>query len=94
MSTRVIGFRTSNDPIYKKHAAVLRACIDADIEELPKETANYFGTKYPDNYLLEEALQVEIPKTDWSDGDMSEGYEIRVSEIPAGVEIIRFTNSY
>lgn len=50
MSTHVIGHRSNNDPTYLKHAKVLRACIDAEIEELPKETAEYFGHSEPDEY--------------------------------------------
>lgn len=93
MSTHVIGFRTSNDPDYKKHSKVLRACIDAGISELPKETAEYFDSKYPEEYLFEAALEVEIPVTKYH-GDMSQGFELKVSDIPAGVETIRFYNSY
>ena len=94
MSTYVKGLISPEHKTYKKHASVLRACIDANIEKLPKETADYFGSEYPDEYLFEEKLEVEIPKHEWDDGDMSQGYEIVVSEIPAGVHTIRFVNSW
>ena len=93
MSTHVVGYRSANDPEYAKHAKVLRACIEADIKLLPKETAEYFNSEYPEEYLFEEALEVKIPMTEYS-GDMVEGYEIKVSEITSGVETIRFYNSY
>ena len=93
MSTRVEGFIPPNDPLYKKHAAVLKACLEAEIEELPKETAEYFETKYPDPCLFEEKLTVELPIKDWSD-ESSEGFELFVKDIPAGVEKIRFSNSW
>jgi len=93
MSTRVIGLKSANGPIYKKHAAVLRACIDAGIKKLPEETAKYFGSEYPDNYLFEEVLEIDIPKHEYSE-DMVEGYEVHISELPEEVEVIRFFNSY
>lgn len=94
MSTHVVGFRTGNDLDYQKHSKVLRACIDAGIKKLPKETANYFGDEYPCESLFEEVLEVNIPVTKWDDGDMREGYEIKLIDIPLGVETIRFYNSY
>ena len=94
MSTYVKGFVSPNNETYKKHSKVLRACIDAGISELPKETAEYFGSEYPEEYLFEEKLEVEIKQHEWTDNDMSQGYEIKVSEIPKGVEVIRFVNSW
>ena len=93
MSTRVIGFVSPNDENYKKHSKVLIACIEAGIKELPKETANYFGSTYPEEYLLEEKLEISIPAHEYS-ADMQVGYEIIVSEIPEGVNKIRFYNSW
>ena len=93
MSTHVIGLRTDKDETYKKHLKVLKACIEADIEKLPAETAKYFDCEYPEEYLAEEALTVEMPTKEWSNSHSS-GYEIKVSEIPVGVETIRFSNSW
>lgn len=93
MSTRVIGFVSPNDENYKKHSKVLIACIEAGIKELPKETANYFGSTYPEEFLLEEKLEISIPVHEYS-ADMQVGYEIIVSEIPEGVNKIRFYNSW
>lgn len=94
MSTNVKGFVSPNNETYKKHCNVLRACIDAGVSELPKETAEYFGSEHPSEYLFECKLEVEIKKHKWSDDDMSQGYEIKISEIPEGVEVIRFINSW
>ena len=74
MSTHVIGLRTDKDETYKKHLKVLNACIEADIEKLPAETAKYFDSEYPEKYLAEEALEVEIPRKEWSDGDRTVSY--------------------
>ena len=94
MSTRVVGFISDDDPTYKKHSKVLIACYEAGIKELPKETSDYFGSDCPELYLLEEKLEIKIPKYNYDDGDMQEGFEIIVSEIPEGVSKIRFINSW
>lgn len=93
MSTRVIGFISSENETYKKHEKVLVACIDAGIKKLPKETAEYFGSEYPAEYLLEQKLEIKIPKHEYNE-DMVEGYEVYISDIPEGVEKIRFVNCY
>ena len=94
ISTHVKGFISQEDSEYIKHSKVLKACIEAKVSNLPKETAEYFGGDYPEEYLLEEKLEVNIPKYHWTDGFYSSGYEIIVSEIPKGVHKIRFTNSW
>lgn len=93
MSTSVRGFVSSHDENYKKHSKVLIARMEAGISELPKETAEYFGSKYPERYLLEEKLEVSIPKHKYG-SDSSDGFEIIISEIPEGVYKIRFVNSW
>jgi hypothetical protein len=93
MTIGITGFVSPENETYKKHSKVLLACLDADIEELPKETAKYFGTKYPEKYLLEEKLSIEIRKYVYSN-ESEEGFEIFLSEIPKGVYKIRFTNSW
>lgn len=93
MSTYITGFVSPENETYKKHSKVLLACLDADIEKLPKETAEYFGSGYPEKYLLEEKLSIQIPKHKYCE-DMTQGFEIIVSEIPEGTYKIRFTNSW
>lgn len=93
MTTKVKGFVSPEDDIYKKHSRVLLACIDAKISELPKETAEYFGGKYPEREMLEDKLEVKIPKHVYNE-ESEEGFEIIVGEIPVGVYKIRFVNSW
>lgn len=93
MSTHIVGFVSEDDETYKKHSKVLIACNEAGINELPKETAKYFDSKYPSLSLLDDKLEVKIPQHEYS-ADMTEGFEIIVSEIPKGVHKIRFTNSW
>lgn len=93
LDTFIVGFISDETDIYKKHAAVLIACIAAGIKELPTETAEFFGSKYPSTSLFEEVLQVKIPYKQ-SSKDTNDFFEILVSDIPKHVHKIRFTNSY
>lgn len=90
MSTHVVGFISDDNPTYQKHLKVLKICREANVS-LPIETKNYFGGDWEN--VEEEKLEQEIPKHEWSN-DMSEGFEIIISEIPQGVSKIRFYNSY
>jgi hypothetical protein len=93
MSTHVTGFIPATDSLYIKHSNVLKACIDAGIEELPRETAEYFNCKYPEKYLFEDKLRVDIPVNEIHN-DSGVHYEVSICNIPQGVEKIRFTNSW
>lgn len=93
MSTNVMGFVSPENEMYKKQCKVLMACIDAGIKELPAETAKYFGSKTPYEELIEEKLQINLKLNPWS-CEYGSGYEIIVSEIPEGVDKIRFYNSW
>ena len=93
MSTHVMGYISPEGDLYQKHKRVLMACKDAGIEEMPKETAEFFGGTYPEEWLLEEVLEVKIPVHECG-GEMEDGLEVFVSEIPKNVHSIRFINSY
>lgn len=93
MSTYVIGFVSPENEDYKKHAAVLKACVNAGVELLPKETAEFFGYKEAELYVLEQKLRIEIPVKEYED-DTRSGYELLVKDIPKECHKIRFVNSY
>lgn len=93
MSTHVVGLRSKNDPTYIKYLAVVKALNDAGIKELPVEIANYFDTTNPKYVNADFPLAVSIPNNKWI-GEGAVGIEIKVSDIPKGVEVIRFYNSY
>lgn len=94
-SIKVQGFIKPEDPQYKKHSAVLLACIEAGVSQMPPETAEYFDCSPGEvsEYLLEEKLECNIPTTEYK-ADMEEGYEVKVSDIPEGVDKIRFYISW
>ena len=96
MSTSIQAFIPDTDEAYNKHKKVLLACLEADVE-LPKKTAEYFGSEYAEEYLLEEKLEIDLEEgkhyNEFSK-DSSEGFEIELKNIPEGVTKIRFSNSY
>lgn len=93
MTTKVIAYISPDNEKYKKHAKVLLACHEAGIKELPEETAKYFNTKEPDPYYLEEILEKRITTHEFY-GDMVEGFEVFMDELPKDIYKIRFINSY
>jgi hypothetical protein len=93
MSTHVTALRSKDSEEYQKHAKVLRACIDAEIMKLPEETAKFFDSEDPEEYLLTEKLELEINYIDYH-GDCESGIEVKISDIPESCEVLRFYNSH
>ncbi len=91
MSSHVVFLRDRNDPQYQKFLKVLLACREAGID-LPERVDDYFGGEGVDSDP-ETPLQTPFEPREWS-GNMSEGFEINIDEIPAGVKTIRFFNSW
>lgn len=97
MSTNVLGLRDPNDPKHKAMLEVLQACRKAKTS-LPKEVNAYFsGDDYESIADIDPdaAIEVGLDKIlkEWK-GNESEGYELRVSDLPQGVKILRFYNSW
>ena len=93
MSTYVKGYISKDSEMYKKHSKVLTACIEAGIEKLPEETARFFNSQYPEKYLLDEVLEIDVPCIE-KNKDMETIYEIKVSDIDPKTDVIRFINSW
>jgi hypothetical protein len=91
MSSHVLFLRDETDLQYQKFLRVLLSCQEAGIDP-PKDVDDYFG--YGVDNDPETPLQVPFKPREWSDGNMSEGFEIDVDEIPSGVKTIRFINSW
>lgn len=88
MMTFVKGLRDANDPKHVKMVAALKACLAASIKMPPELEAYFDGTANPDR-----ALEVEIKSTD-GNGEMEKYIDVVVADIPPGVKVIRFTNSW
>lgn len=96
MSSHIQGFIPDTDSNYLRHKKVLLVCLEANVE-LPKETAEYFGSKSPDKYLLEEKLGVRLEMGvhyEKYSADMTDGFEVDITKLPQGVTKLRFYNSY
>ena len=83
------GLKSSDTELYRKHSNVLKACIEANISKLPKETSEFFNATHPDIYLLEEKLTIELPVTKFND-ECRQGYKLKVNDIPKECDTIRF----
>ena len=96
MSTRLEAFIPDTDPMYQKMKKVYLACEEAEIE-LPQAAAEYFGSKYTEDGLLEKKLRFVLEYgTHYKEynGDMVEGFEVYISKLPKDIDSIRFTNNY
>ena len=93
MSTTVSGYRSPEDSEHQKHVKVLQFCKEMGVS-LPQETAEYFGDDIKIEYIdPDDLLEVEIPFHK-VDVDAGYNYEVILSEIPKGINKIRFSNSW
>jgi len=91
MSTRVIGFKPP-DKKWNEMKAIWDACEEAEIE-VPDAVLDFFDGAEPDS----SGVAVELPVTEWIDADCGGsgyGYELKTSDIPEHVSVIRFYNSW
>lgn len=96
MSTEIYGLASSQSKEFLLHEAVLLACHNAGIDDLPLKTAEFFNTRWSDPCVLKEFRKREVPFTKVNDERelVSDVFEVVVANIPKGVDIIRFVNSY
>lgn len=97
MSTHIKAFIPDTDPEFQKHKMIAEVCMEANVS-LPAETSNYFNVRhkpYPGMFdeKLENKLEEGIHYSDWRDED-SQGFEIDLRLLPAGVTKLRFYNSW
>lgn len=93
LSINVTAFTSPENAEYQKHAKVLKVCLEAGLKQLPPETAEYFGDSYVHESKLDEKLETKVPTKSWHN-DYSNGYEVYIKDIPAGVDKLRFSISY
>lgn len=86
MSTHVVGFHPPDEK-WQKMKAIWDACESAEID-IPDEVFDFFDGE-PD----EHGQTVGLPVTDWRD-DVDQGVELKVTDIPKNVTVIRFYNSF
>lgn len=96
MSTYIEAFIPDTDPIYQRHKSVLLACTAANVS-LPKETAEYFGEDWPETYLLDNKLEVQLEEGvhyEHYQVDTSIGFTVDLTKLPQGVTKLKFYNSW
>lgn len=97
MITEIYGLGSTQSDEFLQHEAVLIACYNAGIHELPQKTAEFFNTKYSEPCVLKEFRKQEVPFQNTlvqGEEEVSDIFEVVVADIPKGVDIIRFVNSY
>lgn len=93
MSSHVVFLRSKDNEEYQKMLKVKRVCDETGIE-YPKEVESYFSGDGDYEIGEDVPLYMDADKeTKEYNGDMEKGLEIKVSDIPKGVEVIRFYNS-
>jgi hypothetical protein len=89
MSTHIIGFIPADDK-WIQMKRVFDSCEEAGIE-IPREVSRFFNDEKPDP----NGVEIELKATEWENREYCyNGYELKVSDIPKDVTIIRFYNSY
>lgn len=90
MSTRCVGFRPA-DELWKRMKTIWDTCDDAGVA-VPSEVEAFFASVPPGDKPGQE-----IPLGDAATqyrGEEAEGYEIDVTKLPPGVQIIRVYNQW
>lgn len=89
MSTNIVGV-TPPDKKWKTMKEIWDKCEELEIE-LPNEVGEFFNYAEPD----EKGVIVDLEKylEEWND-EASQGYELKVKDIPKDVTVLRFYNSW
>jgi len=87
----VKGYRSAEDPVFKKHLRLLQICIEENVS-LPQETAAYFSgdDRRPEGIDPDEVLSFKVPFQEVNPIEGTWGYEVALSSLPKGTEKIRF----
>jgi len=94
MSSYVEG-RRNLDGKFKTMLKLKLSCDEAEIS-YPKEVEAYFDeySGESEEVLRREFSTIDVPHSDWSGGDMEQGFCVKVKDIPKEVKEIIFYNSY
>ena len=90
MSTHIVGFRPADEK-WKQMKNIWESCESANIP-IPNEVLDFFDHTPPRD---KPGSEVELGEAvqEWSN-EYSQGYELNLSKIPNGVNVIRFYNSW
>lgn len=88
MTTHVVGIIPADEQ-YERMKTVYDACTAAKIRA-PEEVEEFFNTRGEPE---PDGMVTEIPCRVWR-GEMSEGVEVVLEEVPESVKVIRFYNAW
>ena len=90
MSTNVIGFRAPDEK-WEKMKEIYDVCKKNDVDP-PEEVGKFFNWENP----TDEGIKVDIKNLTeiYSPNDCSEGYKIKIADLPKNITYICFVNSY
>jgi hypothetical protein len=91
MSTHVIGFRAPGQE-WHKMKAVYDACVDAEVE-IPRAVDRFFDYKAPEDIGTAIDLKDTLAVKEHA-ADCEQGFDVDITKLPAGINIIRFYNLY
>lgn len=90
MSTHVIGIKPP-DARWSAMRSIYQTCEEAGVE-VPWEVLDFFnGVKF--ECIEPTGVVVDVPNKEYEGSDQS-GLEIVVADIPDGVKVLRFYNSW
>lgn len=89
MTINIVGIRPP-DQRWKDMKAIYDSCNLGGVE-IPKDVMEFFNYEEPDK----KGVVVDLEKhlEEWSD-ESSQGYELKVKDIPKSVTVLRFYNSW
>lgn len=90
MSTHIVGFESADNEWNRKKDAWI-ACEKAGID-IPEELWEFFEDEPPGDKPGKD-IDLSSYISEWSDKSRS-GFEIRIRDLPANVEYIRFYNEW
>jgi len=78
---------------FKRHKKVLEVCVECSITELPRETAEFFGSEIADLSLAKEFNEVPMiiqKHFEQGEDDSKEWIEVDLSNLPKDVKKLLF----
>ncbi len=88
MSIHIVGVRPKNEK-YKEMEKIWNLCLENRIS-IPVEVEEFFNGERPGEDILVDLEKLASEHR----SDTEDGFEIKVKDIPEGIESIRFFNSY
>lgn len=98
MNVKITGIKENKTEEYINHSAVVRACVDAGISTLPKETIDFFNCgERPSLDVINDILEIELIEdkhyVDISGFD-DDTFELHLDTLPACIRSVKIEITY